>query len=76
MLDSGRLPESRIEALRRFLPIAAERTSMQERRAMEAEREIVDLKKCQYMLPRIGEEFDGLVSGVQPFGFFVELNVV
>ena len=43
---------------------------------MEAEREIVDLKKCQFMATRIDEEFDALVSGVQPFGFFVELNEV
>jgi ribonuclease R len=41
---------------------------------MEAEREIIDLKKCQFMEHRTGEEFEGLVSGVQPFGLFVELE--
>ncbi|TFG85820.1 MAG: ribonuclease R, partial [Gemmatimonadales bacterium] len=62
----GRLPAS--------LEEMAERSSHCERRAMEAERDIVSLKKCQYMLERIGEEHEGLVASVQPFGFFVELK--
>ncbi len=41
---------------------------------MEAEREMVALKKCQFMADKIGESFSGFVSGVQPFGFFVELQ--
>jgi ribonuclease R len=41
---------------------------------MEAEREVIALKKCQFMADKVGEEFAGLVSGVQPFGFFVELK--
>jgi ribonuclease R len=76
VLAHGQLSEPRKESLDRRLPIAGEHTSMRERRAMEAEREIVDLKKCQFMATRIDEEFDALVSGVQPFGFFVELNDV
>jgi len=52
----------------------AERTSHCERRAMEAERDIVDLKKCQFMASRVGETFPGLVTSVQAFGFFVELD--
>lgn len=52
----------------------AERSSLCERRAMEAERDIVSLKKCQYMAGRIGEEHRGLVVSVQPFGLFVELE--
>ncbi|GAB6081226.1 ribonuclease R [Desulfuromonas carbonis] len=58
----------------RELPNLAEVTSQRERRAMEAEREIVALKKAQFMEGKVGEEFAGLVSGVQPFGFFVELR--
>jgi ribonuclease R len=53
-----------------------ELTSQRERRAMEAEREIVALKRCQFMADKVGDMFDGLVSGVQPFGFFVELTDV
>lgn len=52
----------------------AERSSHCERRAMEAERDIVSLKKCQFMEERIGQEHRGCVVSVQPFGFFVELE--
>jgi len=60
--------------LKEALPAMGEHTSQRERRAMEAEREIVDLKKCQFMADKVGEVFGGFVSGVQPFGFFVELK--
>ncbi len=60
--------------LEKTLPEAGEHTSQMERRAMEAEREVVDLKKCQFMADKVGEAFEGFVSGVQPFGFFVELK--
>ncbi len=53
-----------------------EQTSMKERRAMEAEREMIDLKRCQFMAEKVGLEFEGFVAGVQPFGFFVELEEV
>ena len=49
-------------------------TSARERKAMEAEREIADLKKCQFMQDKVGEVFDGFISGVTNFGFFVELK--
>ncbi len=60
----------------RQLPAIAEQCSVNERRAMEAERDIIDLKKCQFMADRVGEEFQGNISGVQAFGFFVELQQV
>ncbi len=44
-----------------------------ERRAVDAERETDDLKKAEYMLDKIGEEFDGMISSVTNFGMFVEL---
>ena len=40
---------------------------------MDAEREIVQLKKIQFMQDKVGVAYDGFVSGVAPFGFFVEL---
>jgi ribonuclease R len=55
------------------LPALAEATSRRERVAMEAERAVVALKKVQFMQDKIGQEFAGFISGVQPFGFFVEL---
>lgn len=44
-----------------------------ERVAQDAEREVEDLKKAQYMHSKLGEEYDGIISSVTNFGFFVEL---
>ena len=52
----------------------AEHTSKRERVAMEAERDVVEMKKLQYMQQHVGEEFDGYITGVTGFGFFVELE--
>jgi ribonuclease R len=52
----------------------AAHSSRRERIAMEAEREILQLKKIQLMQDKVGTEQDGFVSGVAPFGFFVELR--
>lgn len=52
----------------------AAQSSQSERRAMEAERDIVKLKKCQYVADKVGEEYHGLVVSVHAFGFFVELQ--
>lgn len=43
---------------------------------MQAERDLVDLRRCQIMEKRLGEEFDGTISSVAEFGFFVELDEV
>jgi len=48
--------------------------SMTERRADDATRDVTTWLKCEYMRHRVGEEHDGLVSGVAPFGLFVELS--
>lgn len=56
------------------LPEIADHTSKRERNSMEAEREIVDLKKCQFMKDKIGEICNGIISGVASFGLFVELE--
>jgi ribonuclease R len=50
------------------------RCSFNARRAEEAERDVIDRLKCVYLETRIGEEFEGLVSGVTSFGLFVELD--
>jgi ribonuclease R len=55
------------------LAAICEESSKRERLAMDAEREVVQLKKVQFMQDKVGETFDGFVSGVVPFGFFVEL---
>ena len=51
----------------------AEESSYAERRADEAERELMEWKKTKFMQDRIGEDFDGLITSVTKFGFFVEL---
>jgi ribonuclease R len=51
----------------------ADVTSSTERRAAEAERELVEWKKVKFMIDHVGEEFDGLIISTQRFGFFVEL---
>ena len=47
--------------------------SFRERRADEAARSVVAWLKCEYMRPRVGEEFDSVVTGVTDFGLFVQL---
>ena len=64
----------RRQGLLKKLPRVAEHSSQRERVALEAEREIIDRKKVQFMRDKIGQEFPGYVSGVLPFGIFVELE--
>jgi len=51
----------------------AEQSSLMERKAMEIEREINDLRRAQFMADKIGNTYTGLITGVTAFGFFVEL---
>jgi ribonuclease R len=62
--------------LRERLPEMGEHLSERERRATEAERELVEWKKVRFMAGRLGERFSGYVTGVQPFGLFVELEEI
>jgi len=52
----------------------AEESSQSERRADDAERELMEWKKVKFMQERLGEEFDGLITSVTKYGFFVELT--
>ena len=69
----GRLKEERIEHYREILPEVAKHSSEMERRADEAERETDKLKKVEYMEQHIGEEYEGVISGVTNWGLYVEL---
>nr|WGD69948.1 ribonuclease R [Bacillus subtilis] len=71
-LINGKVDEATQEKWAERLPDIAEHTSSMERRAVDAERETDDLKKAEYMLDKIGEEFDGMISSVTNFGMFVE----
>ena len=70
---NGKIDEKRITKLTPIVDIAAKQSSEMERLAEEAEREVDDLKKAEYMMDRIGEEFEGIISSVTSFGIFVEL---
>jgi len=64
------------EQRRELLPEMALHLSEMERRASEAERELIEWKKVRFMADKLGEEFSGYVTGVQSFGLFVELEQV
>lgn len=63
-------PQSDASAFHR----AGEHCSMTERRADDATREVSDWLKCEFMLDKVGQEFEGVISGVTSFGIFVELK--
>lgn len=70
----GRLNEERIAHYAQILPEVARQSSECERRADEAERETVKLKKAEYMRGHIGEKFEGVISGITKWGAYVELE--
>lgn len=73
MLEN-KLTDKRIEKVEKKIGEIARQCSQRERRAELAERDVDDLKKCEYMLTKIGEKFEGIISSVTSFGFFVELE--
>jgi len=73
-LRGDKLKPNEREDLVRYLQEAGKHTSERERHAMDAEREMVALKKAQFMMNKIGEEFTGFITTLANFGFFVELD--
>jgi len=71
--SAGDISAKRSQKLSVMLPEIALHSSERERAAAEAERDTVDLKKVEYMAQFVGQEFDGIISGVTAFGFFVEI---
>ncbi|WP_223069853.1 ribonuclease R [Paenibacillus caui] len=70
----GALPEDRQEYLASRMGDIAQQSSERERVAVDAERDTEQLKKAEFMLDKVGEEFDGIISSVTSFGMFVELD--
>ncbi len=71
---NGRLDEERAQHYAKFVSAAAEKSSEAEINAMQAEREVEDMKKAEFMCAHIGEEYDAIISSVTGFGFFAELE--
>ena len=69
----GKLSKTRQEHYDKILKEVAIDSSTLERRAEEAERETIKLKKAQFMLDKIGNKFEGIISGVTKYGIYVEL---
>ena len=70
----SRMTKEKKQHYKEILPDVASRSTMLERRAEEVERETVKMKKAEYMMAHIGEEFEGIISGVTEWGFYVELS--
>ena len=67
------IDETRREELDEELPEVARHTSERERRADDAERELLQWRKVRFMADKVGDEFDGYITGVAAFGLFIEL---
>jgi ribonuclease R len=69
----GVMADARREELQDDLPEIAKHSSDRERRADDAERELLQWKKVRFMADKVGDEFEGYITGVAPFGLFIEL---
>jgi ribonuclease R len=71
---AGGLTAARRDFWVNHLPEMAEHTSQRERLADDAERDVIELKKVEFMLDKLGQEYAGVITGVTRFGLFVELT--
>src|SRR5205807_1005716 len=76
LITSGPLHGDRLGKVERAHPLYAMQSSDRERRAEEAEREVLEWKKVIFMRDKVGQAFTGIVTGVAPFGLFVELDAI
>jgi ribonuclease R len=73
-IASSVLDEDREVELRSALETIGDHSSERERAAADAERELMDWRKAEFMAERVGDEFDGVITGVKEYGFYVELK--
>ncbi|HUO83518.1 MAG TPA: ribonuclease R, partial [Thermoanaerobaculia bacterium] len=76
LIDQGALHGEPRDQIERALPLVAQQSSDRERRAEEAEREVLEWKKVIFMRDKVGNRYPGRVTGVAPFGLFVELQEI
>ena len=72
--ETGSIPKEKREKIIEKLAERADHASQRERIAVNAERDTTDLKKVEYMQQFVGDTFEGVISSVTSFGFFVELD--
>ncbi|MDP4099461.1 ribonuclease R [Paenibacillus sp. P96] len=72
--SGGTLSPERQEYLASRMQDIAQQSSERERVAVDAERDVEQMKKAEYMLDKVGEEFEGMISSVTSFGMFIELE--
>lgn len=73
-IEKGNMKDERKERLRETVIESSEQSSRKEVRAQMAERDSVQMKKAEYMQDKIGEVFEGIVSGVSEYGIYVTLE--
>lgn len=71
---TSQLSDKKIGELQSTVDSTAQQSNKRERLAMEAEREVVEVKKCLFMQDKVGEEYYGFIEGIAEFGLFVELE--
>ncbi|HUP61419.1 MAG TPA: ribonuclease R [Thermoanaerobaculia bacterium] len=76
LISTGALYGERRDEIDRLHPMYAQQSSDRERRADEASREVLEWKKVIFMRDKVGNEYTGIVTGVAPFGLFVELDEI
>ncbi|HEX6099644.1 MAG TPA: ribonuclease R [Thermoanaerobaculia bacterium] len=76
LIANGALYGDRRDQVERAHPLYASQSSERERRADDASREVLEWKKVIFMRDKVGNEYSGIVTGVAPFGLFVELDEI
>ena len=74
LCNEQKIDNETIDYYQANLDYITSQSSEREQAAVEAEREVMDMKMAEYMEGHIGEEFKGIISGVENFGMFVELD--
>jgi ribonuclease R len=76
LLEQGPMIGERLAKIESAHPTYALQSSEREKRAEEAEREVLEWKKVIFMRDKVGNQYEGIITGVMPFGLFIELDEV
>ncbi len=76
LIEHGAMIGDRLAKIEAAHPVYATQSSEREKRAEDAEREVLEWKKVIFMRDKVGNQYNGIVTGVAPFGLFVELDEI